>query len=193
MFSYLLPNNYNDFIAIRQDYFQKIVYNYNMKRTPIVIILNNIRSALNVGAIIRTADAVLAEKVYLTGYTATPEHPKVPKTSLGAENSVPWEKRENVLELLTELKNNGYSIVGLEIHPTSENFWETSYKYPVALLLGNEIDGIYPELIERCDKIVHIPMLGQKESLNVATATGIAAFEIAKKHLLEKEKSHDRK
>lgn len=151
-----------------------------MERTPIVIILHNIRSALNSGAILRTADAILAEKVYFSGYTATPEHPKVPKTSLGAENSVPWEKFEDIDKLLELLKSEGFQIVGLELHETAINFWDAKYKYPVALLLGNEISGIAPELIDKCDMIINIPMLGQKESLNVATATGIAALEIAK-------------
>lgn len=151
-----------------------------MERNEIVVILHDIRSAWNVGAIFRTADAILAEKIYITGYTATPEHPKVPKTSLGAENTVPWEQKNDVETLIIELKGKGYSIVGLEIHEKAECFWNVNYKYPVALLLGNEIRGITPELIELCDKVIKIPMLGTKESLNVATAAGIALFEIAK-------------
>lgn len=151
-----------------------------MKRNPVVIILNDIRSALNVGAIFRTADAVNAKKIYLTGYTATPEHPKVPKTSLGAENFVPWKKIDSAKELITNLKLKGYQIVGLELHENAVSFWKAEYKYPVALLLGNEVEGITDDLIEMCDIIINIPMLGQKESLNVATATGIAAYEIIK-------------
>lgn len=152
-------------------------------KTPISIILNDIRSALNVGAIIRTADGINAEKVYFCGYTATPEHAKVAKTSLGAENHVPWEQKRNVKELIFGLKAKGYQIVGLELTKESVSFWNGEYKYPVALIVGNEIDGIHPDLLSLCDILVEIPMKGTKESLNVATATGICAYEIAKKHL----------
>lgn len=157
-----------------------------MSKTPLVIILHNIRSAWNVGAIFRTADAVGVEKIYITGYTATPEHPKVPKTSIGAEKSVSWEQNIDVQSVIDNLKKSGYQIVGLEIHQNSKNFWNTKYNYPVALLLGNEIDGITDDLIKKCDLIIHIPMQGVKESLNVATATGIAVYEIAKPYIIDK-------
>ena len=144
----------------------------------IVLILNDIRSAMNTGAIIRTADGMGASKIFLTGYTATPNHPKVLKTSLGAEESVPWEYREDVSEVIKSLKQEGFEILGLEITENSKNIWETKINFPVALLLGNEIRGIEADLISQCDKIVSLPMLGSKESLNVATAAGIASYEL---------------
>lgn len=153
-----------------------------MKRTPIVFILPNIRSAMNVGAILRTADGILAEKVYMTGYTATPEHPKVAKTSLGAEDSVPWEHAQNTEGLIHKLKADGYEIVGLELDENAEKIWGVGFRFPVALLLGNEINGISPEQRRLCDKIVYLPMLGSKESLNVATTAGIASYELLRQY-----------
>jgi len=153
-----------------------------MKRTPIVIILPDIRSAMNVGAILRTADGINAEKVYLTGYTATPEHPKVAKTSLGAEQSVPWENRQNTTVLIEELKSNNYQIVGLELDESAQKIWDVDFKFPVALVIGNEIRGIPKDQRNLCDKIVYLPMLGSKESLNVATSTGIACYELLRQY-----------
>jgi tRNA G18 (ribose-2'-O)-methylase SpoU len=152
-----------------------------MKRNPFVIILNDIRSTLNVGAILRTADAVLAQKVYLCGITATPEHPKVAKTSLGAENEVPWEYKKDATELIDKLKKEGFQIVGLELHQRAESFWDANFQLPVALVVGNEVEGINDEILQKCDLLIQIPMLGTKESLNVATSTGIASYEIIKR------------
>jgi len=149
-----------------------------MNKTPITIILPDIRSAMNVGAILRTADGMRAEHVYLTGYTATPEHPKVAKTSLGAENSVPWSYIEKTEPLISKLKSKGYQIVGLELGPMAKKIWDVDFSFPVALVVGNEIHGIPTEIQELCDQVVYLPMLGEKESLNVATSTGIAAYEM---------------
>lgn len=155
-----------------------------MLKTPITIILPDIRSAMNVGAILRTADGINAEKIYLTGYTATPEHPKVAKTSLGAEKSVTWEYRKDVITLLQELKQKGYEIAGLELDEAAVPIWDCKFEFPVALIAGNEIGGIPKEQRDLCDKLVYIPMLGQKESLNVATAVGIASYEILRQYKL---------
>jgi 23S rRNA (guanosine2251-2'-O)-methyltransferase len=149
-----------------------------MRRTPIIIILPDIRSAMNVGAIFRSADGVGAEKIYLTGYTATPNHPKVTKTSLGSEDSVPWEYVHDVKTLITDLKKKNYTIIGLELDPQSECLWETTYSFPIVLLVGNEIKGIPKQIRDICDKLVYIPMLGKKESLNLATSTGITIYEL---------------
>lgn len=153
-----------------------------MKRTPISIILPDIRSAMNVGAILRTADGINAEHVYLTGYTATPEHPKVVKTSLGAENSVPWSYVYNTKELIQNKKSDGYQIVGLELSDKAVNIWDAEFSYPIALVVGNEIHGIPEDIQTLCDKVVYLPMLGTKESLNVATSTGIAAYEMLRQY-----------
>jgi tRNA G18 (ribose-2'-O)-methylase SpoU len=152
-----------------------------MERNSIVVVLNDIRSTLNVGAILRTADAVLVEKVYLCGITATPKHPKVSKTSLGAENYVPWEYVEDINRLINILKKDHYQIVGLELDKKAISFWEAEYEKKMALIVGNEVEGIPNKIIKLCDLVIKIPMFGQKESLNVATAVGIAAYEIIRK------------
>lgn len=150
----------------------------NETKTPISIILPDIRSAMNIGAIFRTADAIGAEKIYLTGYSATPEHPKVVKTSLGAEKTVPWEHDENSKFVIRNLKESGYTVYGLELTDQSKCVWEVEFKFPAALVIGNEINGLDPETQAECDEIIHLPMLGTKESLNVATATGIALYKM---------------
>ena len=155
-----------------------------MDKTPLVLILPNIRSAMNIGAIFRTADAVGAEKIYLCGYSATPNHPKVAKTAIGAEETVPWEYIKETNQVINKVKNSGYQIIGLEFNQRAEKIWETDFKFPIALIVGNEIHGIPEDQIELCDKIIYLPMLGKKESLNVATATGIASYNILEKYLL---------
>jgi tRNA G18 (ribose-2'-O)-methylase SpoU len=152
-----------------------------MERNSLVIILNDIRSTLNVGAILRTADAVLVEKVYLCGITATPKHPKVSKTSLGAENYVSWEHVNDINKLIDVLKKDHYQVVGLELDQKAVSFWEAKYKKKMALIVGNEVEGIPNKIIKLCDLVIKIPMFGQKESLNVATAVGIATYEIIRK------------
>jgi tRNA G18 (ribose-2'-O)-methylase SpoU len=152
-----------------------------MERNSLVIILNDIRSTLNVGAILRTADAVLVEKVYLCGITATPKHPKVSKTSLGAENYVSWEHVNDINKLIDVLKKDHYQVVGLELDQKAVSFWEAKYKKKMALIVGNEVEGIPNKIIKLCDLVIKIPMFGQNESLNVATAVGIATYEIIRK------------
>ncbi len=152
-------------------------------RNPIIIILDDIRSTLNVGAILRTADAVKAEMVYTCGITANKNHPKVIKTSLGAEKSVPSLYRKNIELLIKNLKKKGYQIVGLEIDKNAINFWQAEYKHPIALVVGNEVDGLSKKVLNCCDMVIKIPMYGKKESLNVATATGIATYEILRDKL----------
>ena len=149
-----------------------------MDNDSIVIILDNIRSTLNVGAIFRTADGVGVDKIYLCGITATPKHPKIIKTALGAEESVSWEHRSNTVLTINKLRKSGYQIIGLELNTSSFNFWETRYQNKVALVVGNEVSGLVKKTIEACDLLIEIPMVGQKESLNVATATGVALYEI---------------
>ena len=157
-------------------------------RTPIALILPDIRSAMNVGAIFRTADAVRAEKIYLTGYTATPEHPKVAKTAIGAENSVPWTYNNDVLHQIHKLKEVGYQIVSLEKTSSATEMSQAIFKFPLALVVGNEISGINREILEESDIVVYLPMLGDKESLNVATATGIALYKLLENYQLANKK-----
>lgn len=151
-----------------------------------VLILHNIRSVLNVGSIFRTADAIGIDKIYLTGYTPTPidrfgrEREDVKKTALGAEKSVEWENVDNVLDLINSLKEQNYEIVSLEQSGNSIDYKEVKDKIgdKIAVVLGNETDGINKEILEKSDFIAEIPMMGEKESLNVSVATGILLYRL---------------
>lgn len=141
-----------------------------------IIIAHNIRSLHNVGAFFRSAEAFGAEKIYLTGFTATPPRKEIAKVALGSQNHVPWEHRENLLELIAELKEEGRNILAIE---TGENVMQLSDVEPVGnevLLMGNEVEGLEEEEKAACDKIVMIEMPGRKRSLNVSVAAGIALF-----------------
>lgn len=151
-----------------------------------VVILYNIRSGHNVGSIFRTADALGVEKIYLAGYTPAPideflqPHPPVAKVSLGAEKSVAWEKAEDILVLLRDLKKRGFYIYALEQDPRSVAYYtvkpNAAKLKSLALILGEELRGVPKEVLNQADTILEIPMRGEKESLNVSVAFGIAAF-----------------
>jgi tRNA G18 (ribose-2'-O)-methylase SpoU len=157
-----------------------------MKRNSIIFILNDIRSTLNVGAIFRTADAILADEIIISGITATPEHAKVTKTALGAESTVPWVQLKNVGCAIERVKKKGYTLVALEIDRSAKCLWEADLSNNIAILIGNEVTGIPDKLLDKCDQIVNIPMLGKKESLNVATALGVIAYESLHQHMIAK-------
>lgn len=142
------------------------------------LILPNIRSAHNVGAMFRTADAFLVDKIYLCGYTASPPKPQIDKVSLGAEKWVPWERVEDLKDLVTTLKAQGVAVVALEKTQVSTSIADSSFEGPLALIVGNEVDGVSEDILSLCDQVVHIPMHGKKESLNVSVAAGIALFHI---------------
>ncbi|MDD2891622.1 MAG: RNA methyltransferase [Candidatus Gracilibacteria bacterium] len=144
-----------------------------------ILLLDNIRSILNVGALFRTCDGAGFEKIILTGFTPTPPRKEISKTAIGAENFVAWEYYKNPIEYIQELKKQGYKIFVLEQTSESIDFHSvSSMKYEnICLILGNEIEGVQKELIELADYCVEIPMLGQKQSLNVATAGGICMYQ----------------
>lgn len=152
------------------------------------LILNDIRSAYNVGAIFRTADGSGVAKIYLCGYTPSPaEDTKIKKTqadkmiektALGAEKTVPWEKWEDIADLVDELKRKGILIAALEKTENATELKKFEKKFPLALILGNEVEGVSGGLLASCDEIISIPMRGSKESLNVSVAAGIAMYEI---------------
>ncbi len=144
----------------------------------IYLILNNIRSCYNVGAIFRTADAVRVEKIYLTGYTPTPKtNPeKIKKTALGAENFVKWEYEKRVAKVIEKLKREKIKIVALETEKRALPYFKFKPKFPVAILLGNEKRGIDKRILRKADFILKIPMFGKKESLNVSVAFSIIAY-----------------
>ena len=146
----------------------------------IFVICHNIRSRHNVGSIFRTADAAGVAKIFLCGITPVPPHPNIEKVSLGAEKFVEWEKRKETWRVIDELKKEGVEIISLEQAKNSISLNSLkSAKKSVALILGEEVKGLPDSILDRSDKIVHIPMRGRKESLNVATAFGIAVYKLA--------------
>jgi tRNA G18 (ribose-2'-O)-methylase SpoU len=151
-----------------------------MKNKKFYLLLDNIRSLFNVGAIFRTADAGGINKIILTGITGKPDDEKVKKVALGAEESVPWEHHWQAWRIVDKLKREGFQIVALEQTKKSIPYDKFKPKFPLLLIVGNEIKGISKSLLKRADKIIHLPMAGKKESLNVAIATGIAIYEINK-------------
>ncbi len=151
-------------------------------RCPITLILDNLRSAFNVGSIVRTADCTRVEKIYFCGITAHPPHKKLDKTSLGAMPYVPWEYRKHVTEAISELKEKGIPVIGLELTSRSQLIWDTEFPLPLGLILGNEALGVSQEALSLADDIVEIPMLGFKNSINVSVASGIVLYEIQRQH-----------
>lgn len=148
------------------------------KKTPIYIILDDVRSLHNIGSVFRTSDAFLVEKIYLCGITATPPNKEIHKTALGATETVYWEYRENLLELLAELKQQNITTLAVEQVEKSiflQDFkLEKEKKY--ALIFGNEVFGVAQEAISACDGCIEIPQLGTKHSLNIAVSAGIVIW-----------------
>jgi 23S rRNA (guanosine2251-2'-O)-methyltransferase len=150
----------------------------------IALLLHNIRSAHNVGAIFRTADAVGASMVYLSGYTPTPidrfgrTSKEIGKTALGGELSIAWEYEKSPTTLISRLKKEGWQIVGVEQDARSIDYRAFKAKGPTLVIMGNEVLGVSKALREKCDTLVEIPMRGEKESLNVSVAAGIILFGI---------------
>lgn len=145
------------------------------------VLLDNIRSTFNVGGIFRSADGVGIRKIHLCGITPSPKNIKVHKTSLGAENTVPYEIHPNAVTITHKLKQQGYRIWAIEKTDSSQsifNFELNDQSDPTLLIVGNEIIGIDPDVLKLCDKHLHIPMLGLKNSLNVAIAFGIAVYSL---------------
>lgn len=143
------------------------------------LILPNIRSCHNVGAMFRTADATGVTKLHLVGYTACPPKIQIDKVALGAETWMPWEYHKELFPLINSLKKQGVYIIGLEKGKTSVPLIDyTSPETSTALIVGNEVDGISQEVLNLCDDIVHIEMKGKKESLNVSIAAGIAMWRL---------------
>lgn len=139
--------------------------------------LDNIRSVFNVGSIFRSAEGCGVKKLHLGGITPSPSHPRMTKTALGAEASVPWLQHWDGLAAVRDIKSLRYHVIGLESTPESIPLYHYKIvKVPTLLIVGNENHGIDPEILSECDEIVHIPMNGKKESLNVAIAFSIAAY-----------------
>ena len=153
-----------------------------MRSKDFFVIAHNIRSLYNVGSIFRTADAFGVCKIFLTGYTGTPANifhkKRMAKSALGAENWVSWEHEKSALKLIKRLKLEGVKIIALENNKTAINIKKFKAKFPMALVLGEEVRGVSKAILKLCDNVVQIPMYGKKESLNVSVAFGIAAYEV---------------
>jgi tRNA G18 (ribose-2'-O)-methylase SpoU len=147
-----------------------------------VLILHDIRSAENVGAIFRTADAIGITKIYLSGYTPSPidrfgrKRKDVAKSALGAEEAIPFEAAPDLNVLITSLKDAGYSIIAIEQSPQALNYRSVDIHGPAAFMFGNEVSGLSAETLLLADIIAEIPMRGEKESLNVSVSAGVALF-----------------
>lgn len=152
----------------------------NTEKSPIAIVLDNIRSLNNVGSAFRTADAFRINKIYLCGITGTPPHRDIQKTALGATESVEWEYSLNTVEAIEKLKAQGYQICALEqvdrsvmLHDFAP---EKGKKY--ALVFGNEVFGVEEDVLKNCDTVLEIPQLGTKHSLNISVCLGIAVWDL---------------
>ncbi len=155
------------------------------KKFPVVVVLENIRSAYNVGSVFRTADAFLIESVFITGYTAKPPHKEITKTALGAQDSVDWQYFETTKAAIEQLKKDQYKVYAVEQVTDSislENISTISIN-KIAFIFGNEVSGVDEEIISSCDGCVEIPQFGMKHSLNISVAAGIILWEVVKKSI----------
>ena len=163
---------------------RKTVEQYKQSdKIPVIVVLDNIRSALNVGSVFRTADGFLLEGIYLCGITARPPHKEMNKTALGATESVDWKYFDNTIDAIKKLKDNGYIIVAVEQVEDSvmlQDFYpEKGKKY--ALVFGNEVNGVMQEAVDLSDYAVEIPQFGTKHSFNISVSAGIVLWEFVRK------------
>ena len=153
------------------------------KKTPLIVVLDNIRSLNNIGSVFRTGDAFLIEKIYLCGITATPPHKDIQKTALGATDAVQWEHRKDTIELITELQEQGIKILAIEqaeeavflqdFTPEKDNTY--------AIVFGNEVKGVQQEVVSASDQVIEIPQYGSKHSLNISVSAGVVIWDLFSK------------
>ena len=152
------------------------------KKTPLTVILDDVRSLNNVGSVFRTSDAFLIEKIYLCGITAVPPHKDIQKTALGATESVDWKYAENAKDVVNQLKAAGIQIWAIEQAENAQMLndvhIDSSKKH--AVVLGNEVKGVSQEVIDVCDGVIEIPQLGTKHSLNIAVSAGVVLWDFFK-------------
>lgn len=149
---------------------------------PVVVILENIRSAYNVGSVFRTADAFLIDSIIITGYTAVPPHKEIKKTALGAEESVDWQYFKTTAEAIEDLRGKGYKVFAVEQVDNSISLEtiSTDSMEKRAFVFGNEVSGVEQEVIALCDGCIEIPQFGMKHSLNISVAAGIVLWEVVR-------------
>ncbi|MCQ0110437.1 RNA methyltransferase [Zhouia amylolytica] len=151
-----------------------------VKKTPLIVILDNIRSLNNIGSVFRTSDAFLIEKIYLCGITACPPHKDIQKTALGATESVVWEYEEDTLELVKRLQEDGVKVLSVEQaeNATMLNDFKVDSDQKYAVVFGNEVKGVSQKVVSASDNVIEIPQYGTKHSLNIAVSAGVVIWDL---------------
>src|SRR5258706_14937771 len=155
------------------------------EKVPVIIVLENIRSAYNVGSVFRTSDAFLIEAIYIIGYSAKPPHKEIRKTALGAEDTVSWKYFKTTAEAIEELRKENYKLYAVEQVKDSVSLEKFSIDTKFAVVFGNEVTGVEQSTIHLCDGCIEIPQLGMKHSLNIATAAGVVLWELVRTRINE--------
>lgn len=170
-----LKNNELDRLSV--DAFKQV------EKTPIIIVLDNIRSLNNIGSVFRTSDAFLVEKIYLCGITATPPHKDIHKTALGSTDTVTWEHAENTMDLVEKLKAENVKICAIEQaeNATMLNNFKPESNTKYALVFGNEVKGVAQDVVTASDSVIEIPQFGTKHSLNISVSCGVVVWDIFSK------------
>ncbi len=152
----------------------------NSEKTPLIIILDNIRSLNNIGSVFRTADAFLVNKIYLCGITAKPPHKDIQKTALGATDSVEWEYAENTLEVVSKLQSEGVFVASIEQAELAVNLNDFSLQKELtyAIVFGNEVKGVQQKVVTASDAVIEIPQYGTKHSLNISVSVGVVVWDL---------------
>lgn len=162
----------------------------NAEKSPLVVVLDNVRSLNNVGSVFRTADAFLIEEVILCGVTGTPPNKEIEKTALGATSTVKWTYAKTTLEALHTLKEKNYTLYAVEQAQNSLGLGQVNYKgKKTALVFGNEVYGVEQEVVNVCDAVIEIPQAGSKHSLNIAVSVGIVLWELLRGSLKHRSES----
>lgn len=153
------------------------------KKTPLIIVLDNIRSLNNIGSVFRTSDAFLIEKIYLCGITATPPHNDIRKTALGSTETVDWEYVENTFELVKKLQTEGIKIISIEQaeNATLLHNFTPQHNTTYALVFGNEVKGVAQHIVDASDVVIEIPQFGTKHSLNISVSCGVVVWDVFSK------------
>jgi tRNA G18 (ribose-2'-O)-methylase SpoU len=148
-------------------------------KTPLIIILDNIRSLNNIGSVFRTADAFLVEKIFLCGITATPPHKDIHKTALGATDTVSWEYAKNTIDVVQSLQQEGVNVCSIEQaeNATMLNTFKPQANQKYAVIFGNEVKGVTQDVVTASDQIIEIPQFGTKHSLNISVSTGVVLWD----------------
>jgi 23S rRNA (guanosine2251-2'-O)-methyltransferase len=156
------------------------------EKNRLVVVIDNVRSVYNVGSVFRTADAFLVEAIIICGYSPTPEHKQMSKTALGATESVDWYQEASAVKVVEELKQQGYTVFAVEQAQGSISLEKmNAQEYPkIAVVFGNEVEGVQTEVLQVCNGCIEIPQLGMKHSLNIATAAGVVLWKLSE-HLFE--------